>query len=140
MSFIPDSNTVLKSPSQCYAALEIPSQGLSPYTPYERSPNDYGYDYDHELRPLEAGYNVSPVRSPRRSFCFIYSSYQVDLLEPTPLVHAGRHVRNSSKGSIVRLSPTECVILTNETDLEFWGGGRGGFRLPRQVWKMGTWD
>jgi hypothetical protein len=144
MSSIPDSHTMLKSPSQRYVTLEIESRDLGPYypTPYDRSLNDY--DYDHELGFLEAGYDTSPIRPrrPRRSYEF--TPYEGALMEPTPLFHAGRHGRNGSKGSVIRLSPTDGIVLTDETDLEFLEEQRrlqiAKARREGGDGSVGTWD
>ena len=75
---------------------------------------------DHELEMLEAGYNVSPIKSPRSPFEMAFAFMEDALLEPAPLHIASQHVRKKSSGSVVRTSPTsEAIILTDQTDMAY---------------------
>jgi hypothetical protein len=121
MSSIPDSNITLKPHGHPqYIEISIDSRDLdqyTQYTPYDRSSIEHDH-IDHELGLLEAGYNASPLRSPRSPFEM--AMMEDMLLEPSPLHVVTQHSRKISKGSIVRTSPTsEAIILTDESDLAF---------------------
>ncbi|KAE9364734.1 hypothetical protein N431DRAFT_550158 [Stipitochalara longipes BDJ] len=128
MNFVPDSNNALKTPGYSdstlktpgYIEIHIDSREYNPYgmySPYDR--NSMRRDsVDHELELLEAGYNVTPIKSPRSPFEMAFM--EDALLEPAPLHIAAQHSRKISGSSVVRTSPTsEAIILTDEMDMEY---------------------